>query len=426
MTKKEPSPIELDGKTGEGGGQLVRVACAIASVTGEAIRIVNVRGNRLGGRGRARAKGEASHKGGGLKSQHVASISWLAEVTGATTSGVEVGSQTVEFRPRLRPSQLEKRSIKIDALTTAASTTLILQAILPFLVFAGNKQGEPIEVEITGGTNVDFSPSFEYVDQVLLPTLEHVFDLKIERRLHSRGWSLGQAARGKVTLTVHPLKVGEPLRLRDPSAVFGEDDMELTAIDVSMIIPCDMQEPVRAALEQELDHHFPDVEVNFKIIEDSKSDARAYVLLVARSGTLRWGRDRLSSVFKQAKDKGLAAKSLVRDLCAELYDEMQTGGVVDVFLQDQLIIFQALAEGRTSFPRSDQPEDAGDSPAKELAKLTIGQELKEDNTYQPFGEGSLHSQTARWVTCELVPFVGWYNNGRVCDGRGIHMEKTSP
>jgi len=51
MATRKTKPIELDGKTGEGGGQLVRVAVCLAAVTGLAIRIKNVRGNRAGGRG---------------------------------------------------------------------------------------------------------------------------------------------------------------------------------------------------------------------------------------------------------------------------------------------------------------------------------------------------------------------------------------
>lgn len=40
--------VTLDGRTGEGGGQLVRVAVALAALTGTPIRINNVRGNRAG------------------------------------------------------------------------------------------------------------------------------------------------------------------------------------------------------------------------------------------------------------------------------------------------------------------------------------------------------------------------------------------
>ena len=43
--------VRLDGRTGEGGGQLVRVAVALAALTGTSLRVDNVRGNRQGKRG---------------------------------------------------------------------------------------------------------------------------------------------------------------------------------------------------------------------------------------------------------------------------------------------------------------------------------------------------------------------------------------
>jgi RNA 3'-terminal phosphate cyclase (ATP) len=52
MTRKH---IKLDGTTGEGGGQLVRVAVALAALTGTPIQIDHVRGNRS--RGRAKRGG---------------------------------------------------------------------------------------------------------------------------------------------------------------------------------------------------------------------------------------------------------------------------------------------------------------------------------------------------------------------------------
>lgn len=49
---KDRKPIiELDGRTGEGGGQLVRIASALAAVASQPIRITHVRGNREGSRG---------------------------------------------------------------------------------------------------------------------------------------------------------------------------------------------------------------------------------------------------------------------------------------------------------------------------------------------------------------------------------------
>lgn len=54
--KDKVSVIELDGRTGEGGGQLVRIACALAAVASQPIRIINVRGNREGTRGGGKSR----------------------------------------------------------------------------------------------------------------------------------------------------------------------------------------------------------------------------------------------------------------------------------------------------------------------------------------------------------------------------------
>ncbi|KAK4125255.1 EPT/RTPC-like protein [Parathielavia appendiculata] len=412
--------IELDGRTGEGGGQLVRIACALAAVATQPIRITNVRGNREGPRG------------GGLKSQHVTAIEYLATATDADVSGLFIGSHTLEFHPKLRPSDLNNRNIKITADSPAASTLLIFQAVFPFLLFAGNDKGEPITLEISGGTNVSYSLSFEYLDQVLLPTLQDAFGITVERKLLSRGWSLGKQQRGKVEFRFKPLKPGETLKLKEKDSIVynGDGPMpvmeDIEEINISMIVPTEMHEAMTEALVADLGALFPDIEPNFNTIEDSGADSRIYVLLVAKAGMVRWGRDVLSSMPKKAKGKGAAqtASSLCatisRKIAKELYEEVSTGGVVDEFLQDQLVIFQVLAEGRTSFPRG----EAKDSLEQTMANLEIDDKrLRKEKTDKPFGDGSTHTTTARWVTAELLPNVAWYNKGLICEGIGMQLGK---
>lgn len=358
-------------------------------------------------------------------------------------SGLSVGSHTLEFRPRKPPSLAlgdeQQRTISISADSPAASTLLIFQAVFPFLLFAGNDKGDPVSLDISGGTNVAFSPSFEYLDQVLLPTLHDAFGISVERTLHGRGWSLGKAQRGRVSFRFTPLRPGETLRLREEGSVYagggGPVDVEdVEAIDVSMIVPADMHESLSEALVSDLEELFPGVDVSFKIIEDSGADSRIYVLLVARSGVARWGRDILLSTPKKAKGgKGSRgsrggsqstsslSETISRQVSKELYEEVSTGGAVDEYLQDQLVIFQALAEGRTSFPRSEDAERLEQA----MDKLEIdGERLRKDKTSKPFGEGSTHAATARWVTAQLLPSVGWYNNGSICEGCGMNMAKT--
>ncbi|KAK4192445.1 RNA 3'-terminal phosphate cyclase [Podospora australis] len=426
---KEQSPIEIDGRTGEGGGQLVRIACALSAVTSIPIRITHVRGRR-GGPG-----------GGGLKSQHKTAIEYLAEATNADVSGLSVGSHTLEFKPRLPPSALKDREIKIAADSPAASTLLIFQALLPFFVFAGNDKGEPITVDISGGTNVSFSLSYEYLDQVLLPTLETAFGIVVDRKLKSRGWSMGKASRGTVSFKVHPLKPGETLKFKGEAGELyggGPDVHEVEEVDVSMAVPQSMHESLTETLVSDLEAHFPGAEVNFKIIEDSGADSRIYVLLVARCGDLRWGRDVLMSTPKkssstpkkpQANSRKAASgtdnslsESISRKLCKELLEEVSNNGVVDEFLQDQLVIFQALAEGVTSFPKSET--DTTVSIEEAMSNLGLDDRIRKDKTIEPFGEGSTHSKTARWVTTELLSKVAWYKDGKICNGIGIRMEQA--
>jgi len=38
--------VKLDGRVGEGGGQVVRIAIALAAITGAPLQVDNVRGNR--------------------------------------------------------------------------------------------------------------------------------------------------------------------------------------------------------------------------------------------------------------------------------------------------------------------------------------------------------------------------------------------
>lgn len=354
----------------------------------------------------------------------------MATATQAGVEGLSVGSHTLEFHPQQRPSALKSRTIKIAADSPAASTMLIFQAVFPFLLLAGNDKGEPITLEISGGTNVSFSLSFEYLDQVLLPALHDAFGIAVERKLLARGWSLGRQQRGRVEFKFKPLKPGETLKFKGEGSVYGGDGPlpvfeDVEAIDVSMIIPTAMHDAMVEALVEDLEQLFDGVEPNFKVVEDSGADSRIYVLLVARAGTVRWGRDILSSMPKKAKGKGAVptpsslCATISRKICKELYEEVSMGGVADEFLQDQLVIFQALAEGRTSFPRG----EAKDSLEQAMDKLKVKEpKMRKEKADKPFGDGSTHTTTARWVTAELLPSVAWYNKGNICEGVGMHMD----
>lgn len=404
--------IEIDGRVGEGGGQLVRIAVAIAALTTQPIRITNIRGNRP--------------RGGGLKSQHVASIEWLSEATNATVDGLAVGSSTLTFMPRLSPAKASlprgqngERRVSIGK-SNASSTMLILQAMMPFLIFAS---GDPIVVEILGGTNVDFSPSYDYLDQVLLPTLEERWSVTVEREVVHRSWSLGpQSGTGKIRLRFKPLGAGQRLIFREPVEWNRPGSLEVETIDITIIIPSEHQAALQNRLVQNLSDLYPGIDLNFKTLEDSGSISRWYILLVAHSAAgVRHGGDILVSMPKKTKSPDIFISQTSRKVCKRLYDEISQGGWIDGHLRDQIVCYQALSDNLSSMePTNPENSNQPDRLVQDVNDIDIeGQQkrMRKEKTHEPFGKGTLHAQTARWVASKVLPGLEIYNQGD--DVRGI-------
>lgn len=245
---------------------------------------------------------------------------------------------------------------------------------------------------------MSFSPSFEYADQILFPALER-FGLVIERTLEKRGWSMGYRQIGAATFKFMPISPGQTLRSPD----WPTEQGKITHIDVTIITPSFLHDPLVKTFHFEIDLVFPGIEMNFKIIEESRHGSRMYTLLVAHTSTgLRFGKDWLFDEKSKGVDNDQLATRIAQKVVDDLDVEMRKGGLVDEHLQDQLLIFQALSDGASSV--------SGIGAAAQIqSKVPL-------HTSQPFGEGSLHATTARWVISQLLPDVGWSDDGRVCEG----------
>lgn len=133
--------IELDGAAGEGGGQILRTALTLSMMTGQPFRIRNIRANR--------AKP-------GLMRQHLVAVQAVAKICGADIGPVEVGARTLEFTPGK-----VKGGEYAFAIGTAGSCTLVLQTILPALLFAE----EASVVTICGGTHNPMAPPVQFLQR---------------------------------------------------------------------------------------------------------------------------------------------------------------------------------------------------------------------------------------------------------------------
>ena len=141
-------PLHLDGT--DGGGQMLRTALTLSMITGQAFRMSKIRGKR---------------PKPGLMRQHLTCVRAACEISGGTADGADIGSTELVFRG----GQLRGSSYHF-AIGTAGSTGLLLQTLLPALLYAKS----PSMLRLEGGTHNPLAPPFEFLDRVYLPTLRRM------------------------------------------------------------------------------------------------------------------------------------------------------------------------------------------------------------------------------------------------------------
>jgi RNA 3'-terminal phosphate cyclase (ATP) len=170
-----PGWVEIDGAQGEGGGQVLRTALALAIVTGRPLRIAGIRANR---------------PRPGLARQHMAGVRAAAAICGGRLSDVALGTTALEFVPGpVRPG------VYRFAIGTAGATSLLLHTVyLPLCLASGDSS-----LALRGGTHVPGSPSFEYLAHCWAPNLERL-GLHVELNLVRAGFYPPGGGEVQVTL----------------------------------------------------------------------------------------------------------------------------------------------------------------------------------------------------------------------------------
>lgn len=173
--------ILIDGSEGEGGGQIVRNCCALSLATGQAFRIVNIRGKR---------------PKPGLMRQHVTAIEAACAISGSEAEGLAVGATELVFRPgRTEPGDYA------FAVGTAGSASLVLQTILTPLALADG----PSRLTLEGGTHNIQAPPFDFLARVFLPILNRMGPT-IDARLVRHGFYPRGGGRIEIDISPAPLR----------------------------------------------------------------------------------------------------------------------------------------------------------------------------------------------------------------------------
>jgi RNA 3'-terminal phosphate cyclase (ATP) len=292
--------IRIDGAHEEGGGQILRTSVALAALTGQSCQIENIRAGR---------------ENPGLAASHVAAVRAVALLSSAEVEGLEVGSRTLAFRP----GPLQAGAYKIDV-GTAGSVTLVLQACLPVAVAAP----APVQLTLTGGTDVPWSPPFDYLARVFLPLVRRCGGV-VDVILHRRGYY--PRGGGLVEVRVGSGASWRPFRAEQPGEVRA-----IRGIAHASNLPADIPKRMKHAAMRRL-HGRGDVKIEERVYsgDDALGQGGALVLWADMEETVL-GADSLAV-------RGKPSERVGEEAARDLIKELDTNACLDVHAADQLLVY---------------------------------------------------------------------------------------
>ncbi len=302
--------IEIDGSYGEGGGQILRMAVALSALTSRDVRITNIRAGR---------------PKPGLKRQHMTAIEAVREICGGRVEGLKEGSMEVEFFP----GKIEEGLHHFD-IGTAGSITLVLQSCILPSVFAERDT----RISVSGGTDVRWSPPWDYFRNVFLPLLDRM-GISIDGKLVRRGYY--PRGGGAVEVVIHPC--GEIIPIGFGTG--NEKEFDVRGVVNFSSLPEHVAERVRSAAEKEL---------RGKGIE-AKIDVKREVASSPGVGIVLWAKDRHGRMLgaDSLGERGKPAEKVGREAAVSLLEEIESGTDIDIRAVDQILPYAALANGTSSF-----------------------------------------------------------------------------
>lgn len=296
--------VVLDGAHGEGGGQILRTALALAVALRRPVTVTRIRAGR---------------PKPGLQPQHLAVVRALAEISQAEVQGDQLDSTELRFAPR----SLRAGTWRFDVGAvkgSAGSVTLVFEALLLPLALAG----APSRLVLVGGTHVPWSPPVHYVQTVVLPALA---PLGLRAELTLRRWGFYPAGGGEVEAAVWPLERLAGFRAERPPEVHRVQGLSAVAR-----LPRSIAERQARRVEERLGA--AGLEVDMAVEVDDRALSPGTVVFLGVPG--RAG-------FSALGQRGVPAERVADQTVDALLAWRASGAAVDERLADQVLPFLALA-----------------------------------------------------------------------------------
>lgn len=380
--------IHIDGTLGEGGGQVLRSSLALAMLTGQPVRLTNIRARR---------------PKPGLQAQHLAAVQAAAAVCGAEVTGAAIGSQDLTFVP----GPIQPGAYRAD-IGTAGSTSLVLQTVflpltLPSIMLSYPRHGQhapdkniasdwsrgfsrspslsikppegsiplrrhvpgkgrspeesaaprgagdsslpPVaqndsqdqndrqsEITLTGGTHVSWSPCTHYLTLHWLPMLRRCgCDAEIELLLGG----FYPEGNGQVRATIRPVERITPLHLPERGALRGIRGISAVA---NLDLRIAERQRDRALTRLQGRHN----RIEIELLDLPARSKGTFLLLLAE---FKHG----EACYVSLGAIGKRAEQVADEACLWLEKFLAGAGAVDEYLADQLLLPLAFADGESLF-----------------------------------------------------------------------------
>ncbi|KAF9459338.1 RTC domain-containing 1 [Collybia nuda] len=349
--------VLIDGSMLEGGGQILRNSVSLSALLSKSVSINRIRNGR---------------KPPGLKNQHQTGLELAAEISSAHLTGATNGSNEINFVP----GRICLPGHYIADSVTAGSTMLLLQIALPLLLFSVSPM-PPSTLTLFGGTNAIQAPQIDYTLYVFLPFMRRHFGLEgVNLDIKKRGYF--PKGGGEVRVTVKPFyEAGEGTRrLHGMRLLVRGGVKSVCGIAHLGKLPSsvgrEMVEGARMKLKDfgssKAGVEIAEIPVKIEYRRDENKNT-----IGAGSGIVLWAELEGGGMIggSAVGRKGLDPAVVGTQAAEELIKGLQAGGCVDEWLQDQIIIYMALAHGKS--------------------ELRCGK-----------GGLTLHTQTAIWVTGQFT------------------------
>jgi len=385
----------IDGSYGEGGGQIIRNACTYAAILKTNVRIINIRAGRkipglrpqhvVGLRLLAAASGGCLAEGDRVGSTEILFVGDETAKKYNESNGnrnddvVQPHCNAIKSVGRTRDDTCdeEKREFVGDT-QTAGSVCLLMQTVLPFALFRSNDDGEEsLRFVLKGGTDADYAPPLDYYRYVFLPMLQNyscldggkasdknateelkdAVDLALVRRgFFPRGGGEVRVGIRRLSSKSLPLP---PIRLTERGTVVGISIRAFAAGNCPMSMAQTLSATAQTLIASNSRYKMVPITINMPRESDPPYTAVHTTTNRGNRGKkrLRTASSGCGVLITAETDKGclLGASSVgspkipleetARMATQEIIEAMDGGGCVDDCLQDQLILYMALADG---------------------------------------------------------------------------------